>query len=230
MKKKYIAISLCLVIIVGIVALGRIFLVNSIEVVFDRQPVSVTDSEIISASELPLGINIFSIDEKQVIDNVQSYYGDNSVSIKNVERIFPNKVRLYAEERVALLDIPTADGRYIPTDMDFRLNTIKTEPAEGLIKVSGVEITDSFALTELYDIRTILHALSDGEGLTVEGINKFINEIKVTDEGYVLLLNSGDGAITLKKSDDLNNRTLAAYEDYLVALKNGESLNINIIK
>lgn len=231
MKGKHIALISCILIFALIVTMGRLFLIKSVEVAFARQPVFADESEIISASKLKLNSNIFTVDEKKLKDNVSEYYSDNSVSIVDVERVFPNKVILHAKERLPVLAIANAKGGYIPTDIDFQLvNTVAELPAGyNFIHVSGISVENDFNLTEFREIREALSSLIDS-GLKEEALPVFIKEIKCESSKISFILRSGDGVFVLARGANLGQRMRIAYNEFLILLEKGEIKAFTISK
>ena len=108
MKKrfKYIGVIIGICLISFIFAFGQIFAVTKIEVYYAKTPIQAKTNEIIDASGLKLKTNIFSIDESVLINNVNRNYTDKSVSLIDVERVFPNRVIFHVKERIIVFAVP----------------------------------------------------------------------------------------------------------------------------
>lgn len=229
MKGKHIAVIASILIFALIITMGRLFLVRSVEISFDRQPVYVNEADIVSASNIKFSSNIFSINESEIKKNVSNFYGDNSVSVIDVERVFPNKVIIYAKERFPILFVKTVDGRYIPTDIDFQLNKVAAEDFDGqaLIAVSGIEVDLGFNATEFREIRKMLCSFL-ACGLKAEGLAVFFEEIKVSSESYTFLLREGGSAFEITRTGSLEEKCSDVYEEFLDYLSEGDIFGLTL--
>lgn len=229
MKGKHIAIGASILLIALIIVAGRLFLIRSISVVFEREPAFADEKTIIEASGIEIFDNIFNIDEKEVKAKIEKSYPNNALYITDIERVFPNKVIIKARERRPTLVAEADDGSYIPTDKDFQLTQKVTEvDFDKYIKVSGVSVGTSFNKAEFRLIKDIMYTFSALQ-FTDEGIVAFIKEIKIGETDITLYTRQNDGALIIGK-ENVKEKLQAAYSDFIVLLDEGEAVAFTVTK
>lgn len=219
MKKKYIAFGVGLLIIAAIVVFANIFLIKSVDVVFVAKPKFADEDSIIHASKISLNTNIFNLDDKEIEKNIASIYDDNSLQVLNIERVFPNKVRIHVNERKPILIVPYMEEngkKCIPTDIDFQMVKVrdKQEINYPAILIKGAFVTDSFNIGAFRQINKIMKAFKDLK-FTEDGMTTFIKEIVVGEDHIRVVLRHGDCVFELERDEDIYNRTLDAYNKFL---------------
>ena len=218
MKKKYIVIIISLLIVSAILIGGQIFTVRNISVVFYNKTGLTSESEVIEASGLNSRNNIFSINEKNIKAKISSAYDDNSITVTNIVRSFPNKVTIYVKERIPmfLIKVASEDGnKYVPTDKDFQRGKVTTldNIDYTLIAVTGFEVAETFDVKECILLRRIANALI-AAGLSEEAIPYFISEIAF-DGSNVNVIIKESGAIMQFNLDSTADEVKQVYNDYL---------------
>ncbi|MDD4316172.1 MAG: FtsQ-type POTRA domain-containing protein, partial [Clostridia bacterium] len=158
MKNKYITITVGILIVIAIVVFGNVFLIKSIDVVFERKPLNVNEANIVEASKIAIGSNIFSLDEKSAAAGIADFYPNNTVYVQSIERVFPNKVIIYVKERTPVLSVAYDDGgeECIPTDIDFQMTRkalIADIDFDKIIIVSGVSVLNTFNTSEFLRLK-----------------------------------------------------------------------------
>ena len=220
MKKKYIAIIICVIFIALIVLFSNIFLIKTVEVVFEGQPKSATKEEILTASQIELNTNIFNLNEKRVKENICRYVDNNLISVIEIERQFPNKVKLVIKERRPIIIVPyknSQSGQCIPTDIDFQL--VKERDINQIdfdaIWIKGVYADKTFNINHFLQINEILKQFLE-IGFTEESLIAFISEIEVKADTIHLYTRFGDGEFIFDRKADANmkKQVSALYGEY----------------
>lgn len=221
MKSKYTAFILATLLLAGIIVFGNIFLIKSVEVVFEKTPNLTNQDTIVYASQIVMNTNIFTIDEDKISKNIVEYYPNNSVAVLDIERKFPNKVIIYVKERKPLLIVSyeTESGsECIPTDINFQMTARKEKSDIDFvgIKLSGITVTNTFNLPVFKATNEILKAFIELD-FNEDGIATFIKEIKISSTKIEIILRNGDTSFELsrEKQTTLNVQTKQAYARFL---------------
>lgn len=161
MKRRLTAVIVGIFILAAIITFGKVFSVRTIEEVYAVSPTLVSEGEILDKSGIELGDNILNINETAVKAAISKLYPDNSVAVTDIERVFPNKVIIYVQERTPIMAIQSASevGSYGIADIDFQLNRLV--PAEEtdlskLMLVNGITVDKSYNYTSFRAIREVL--------------------------------------------------------------------------
>ena len=230
--KKGIIITIVFVIVIAMfLAGGQIFTVRHVNVVFENKTGITDESDIISVVGLDKRNNIFSVNERELKTKVSDKYADHSIVVTDVVRSFPDTVTIYVKERTPILLIkvysPTGDERYVPTDKDFQRGTVynKGDSALGLklIKVTGIEVKDSFNTPELSLLRAVLNIFVSF-GFEESALPYFLEEVSYDEGEYLSLTVAGTGAKFLIGENADKTLIKAAYEEY-VATPDDEKVN-----
>ena len=221
MKKnfKYIGMIIGVFLICFIFAFGQIFAVVKIDVYYQKTPINVKTDEVIEASGIKLKTNIFSINEKAITNNVNRYYSDNTVSIIDVERVFPNKIILHIKERIPVFAIlyNSNDYDYVLTDDNFVSSTfvsIDSVDFSKVIKVNGVQVENTFNTPNIIKMNEIRKGFSHS-GINEEALSAFIKEITLEGDTATIFLRDYDES---KMIIDISNNELIV--DYTINVYN----------
>lgn len=221
MKNKYLAIFLATLLLAGIIVFGNIFLIKSIDVVFEKNPTFSNQEAVVNASKIAMNTNIFTLDESKATENIVSHFPNNTIAVLDIERKFPNKVIIYIKERKPLLIVSynVENGEEcIPTDMNFQMTDrkAKNEIDFDAIKVSGVAVTNTFNLAPFKAMNEIIKTFGE-LNFSEEGIVTFIKEIKISTSKIEIILRNGDSSFELCTENEasLNEQTKQAYEEFL---------------
>ncbi len=138
MRKKYVAIIISVVLVIIILVFSNIFLIKTVEVIFDKSPQITNEDEILTLANIKLNSNIFNLNEKEVIDSIANHFTDNTVAVTDIQRSFPNKVKLHIKERMPIMVVSYSaedSQECIQTDIDFQLTqrTDKTNVSTDII-------------------------------------------------------------------------------------------------
>ncbi len=218
---KYIGIiaGICLI---GIVfAFGQIFSIAKIDVYYEKAPLTAKTNEIVQASGINLGANIFTVDEKAAAKRVEAFYIDNSVAVLDIERVFPNKVILYVKERSPVFAIPLKNQieKVVITDQNFvRSQIFDTNNAtlDTLINVEGCAISNTFNTPEIIKLNEIRKGFNS-LGIADEALTAFIESI-VFEENVVIILRNYNGTklnIDISSDAKISNNLILKYNQFL---------------
>ncbi|MDR0751698.1 MAG: FtsQ-type POTRA domain-containing protein [Christensenellaceae bacterium] len=186
-KKKALAITG--IILISLILTGVIFAnvtsIDLIELRFDSAPMRFDESEILAVSKLKAGMSIFSVDETELTQKIEDNFVSRNVNVKNIERIWPNKIVIYIRERipVCLIKIKNSDS-YALIDMDFQMNAeILNNYDPQYISIKGIEVDNTFNVPQFAAIRQILIAFTQ-KGVPFYALAGLIREIEFNEKTY----------------------------------------------
>ena len=215
MKKKYVAIILAVFVLALIFTFGQVFTIKSVNVVFENDTDIATDAELIRLAGVEHDKNIFSFNERKVVEKINSNY---SHALKvNVERQFPNKVVIKVTERLPVMIIEVNNDKYrgfVATDKDFQ-RTIKCSENDypELIKINGYSVQSSFDTKECMYIREFINDLIK-LGIKNEAINVFIDKIYFNENNMMIQLSQYNAKWQINCEKDLNLQISHIYQNY----------------
>ncbi len=230
MKKRWISVIIGCVVVALIAIIGNVCRVRTVIVKFDNQPVNVTADEVFRASGIETRRSILGINEITVKECVNGAFGDNSVYVRNIERVFPNKVIVYVEERMPLCAVKLRDPEkfgyeegdgYGITDMDFQMNAVANNAevaGRDLIYIDGVTVSDTYNTSAFAYIHAIFTAFED-VGLNASAQKKFIESINMTSAGAEIKLRDGNAITVSGTKDGLKEEIRERYADYLKTIE-----------
>lgn len=164
-RKKRGALPFILVCAVLIIALSFLFRVSEIEVVGST---SYTDEEVISASNIQLGDNLFFINSSTANSRIASKLP--SIDSVAVNRIMPNKIQIVIEESTTIAYV-IIEGQYWSLDRSVRFLEQSTETAvANKIEIRGLSaispIIGTKADGDKADTLTEIFSIVAGYGMT----------------------------------------------------------------
>lgn len=215
MKKKYIAITISIVLIALIITFGQIFTVRNVKVEFKNETGLTGESDILRIADIKPNTNIFSLKESRIKENINNYYANSLVV--NVERTFPNTVIIHVKERLPMFLIHAETDAYVGyvyTDKDFqRSGTPDEVEGQTLITVNNYFVRNTFDTAEAIALRAFANALFS-QGFTEGGIVAFVESISIGANALTVNLRQNDAVLVINRADVVNN-TLHAYNAYL---------------
>ncbi|MCR4662100.1 MAG: FtsQ-type POTRA domain-containing protein [Clostridia bacterium] len=206
MKKNYIIIFLCLVVIIAIIVLSWLFTIRTIDVEFLNDVENTSKEEIISLANIKNNTNIFVIDEATIERQIESGFSDSSINVTTIERSFPNIVIIKVKERVPLFKIQRNINnsiQYVTPDIDFRRPTTYKEnelPEIPLIEVLNLQLTDTYNTKECICLRNIALGLIE-LGFTENSIISFIKSIEFSGNTVKINLRTTDTSLLINWND-----------------------------
>lgn len=210
MKKSVAAIAAAVLIVIAVIVCGRVFTVQSVEERFDVRPAGILPGELTRLSGIEFNSGILTIDENEVIKKVEGAYADRSVDVVSVERVFPNKVIIHAEERVPLAAVSRVSGGYALCDKDFQLQKFVDELPDKMISLTGMQAESTFNTPVFSAFRDILYAFHEA-GYPFYALPGLIDEINFNDYLFTVRLSSGI-SFSLKYDNEISFR--AALGEY----------------
>lgn len=209
MNKRMVTLCVGFALIAIVLILnGTVFSVNQISVQFDQaqtaeEQLSLSE-EVINASGLKEGKNVFIVSESTMVRNIQTAVP--SVRVLGIERVFPNKIVIYASKRIAVMAIPFKQGQqnnysYAVVDCDMVVLSIKDKLPEGLASVSGFELVGNYNIQpgnvldlafgeEIFYLQNISMSFQYA-GLTPDEIVAFISDVTFADNILHIKARSG---------------------------------------
>ncbi len=222
MKLKIISIVIGVVLVATIAVFGNLCRVGEVNLVFTENCTDSEADEIYSVLEIETGASILSVNENDFKRRVLAAFPDRSVSVIDVVRSFPNKVTVYLDLNYPLFAVPLMNGTgYALADRDFQLNKTTDESSldkSEIVIVRGVTVGNSFNLPVFGIIRDLAKGLR-AAGLPDEAIAALLKEISFEGDSIVCTTRTGGTfSIAYLDSDDVAERTEAAYYEYISAL------------
>lgn len=214
MKKRVIALFICLFIVCTLLVLNAtLFVVNDV-VVCDWVEQGDLDKQQIADLSGVKGRNIFTVSEKIAKDNIEKAIPE--IKVVNVERSFPSSVKITVLKRVPIIAVKCSDGYAI---IDREANVIKkSSTPDGydyqLTIFEGVDITNVLAgerlslddtqYARLIQIITTFETTGEG-GYRDANFCKTVSKIKFV--GDYVYINMAEGmTLRLDASIDCTNK------------------------
>lgn len=133
-KRRFAAFIILPLIVIAAIYLGsKYMVVKKIEVVGAKR---FNSDYIINLSGIILGQNILQINEPKVEENLES---NPYIVVKQMERVFPDKVRIRLRERIASLQVQYMNS-WLILDSEGILLEVASEPSQNLLKFTGLQI------------------------------------------------------------------------------------------
>ena len=229
-RKKLVNILLLLLLIVAVSVAGSyLFRIETVEFTGNTQ---YAYDELLSNSGISKGTNILMLDKQQIKANLESRYS-YFISVKNIERIFPNKVKITIEERAEYAMVEYEPGVYVTLDQKgFMVRRMVTDPGLILIKGAGtlrvfepgvLMISENAALMETaIDVYTAVYET---------GMNQNVVSIDVADPDTVVIEFTGGFSAIVGDTEEIN-RKLAILDKLLQKYKEegktGGTFNVSV--
>jgi hypothetical protein len=143
-KKKVILFGSILgVIFVLILSLYFVFCVKEVNVNFYYSTVNLTEDSVISKLEskniLPYGSNIFFVNTTDLTNKIEET--EPRIKIKNIEMVFPNKIKINCEERADAF-YTVINGKAVILDSELKI--LDEETVSSVENKTLINIQDSF--------------------------------------------------------------------------------------
>ncbi|MFI3229225.1 MAG: FtsQ-type POTRA domain-containing protein [Bacillota bacterium] len=185
MKNRVIAGIISLLVIICIVVLAQTFMVKTVTESYSVDPINTEVGEVIAAADLDYSVMIWSINEDEIAERIESYFVDNSIDVVSIERVFPNTVIIHVTERVPICVVSYApdSSQVALADYDFQLNMLVDATSidtSDYILITGVEVTSTFNSAEFIAIRNVLESVVSA-GTDSTNLPQIIASIHYTD-------------------------------------------------
>lgn len=126
MNKRLIAIFACMAVFVLTLVVGTVlFTVSDVNILLaSDENIAFDKSKILEASGIKKGQNVFSIDKDAAVKNIEKQFPRFNVQ---VERTFPNKVRIQLKTRIPVFKLKIANtDNYAVLDRDLKIIDVVT--------------------------------------------------------------------------------------------------------
>ncbi len=219
MHRNVVSVVIGLIIVALVTVFGNVCKIEEVEVAFEQAPVSVNAVEIFENSEINLGDSILSLNENVVKRNVNESYGDNSIAVTDIVRVFPNKIIIYCTEHVPMCAIAKKGNPdvYAIADGDFQLNKVVNKQdvdLATLILIDGIEVDDTYNTQSFKLLRQAFQTLQE-EGLDYNAIIKFIEKITFSEASIVVTTRDGYRLNCNYSSEEFTSSVRNAYLTYV---------------
>lgn len=204
MNKRLLIVFICLAVLVLILVCGAIvFTVKDIDVLVAGDNVNIDKAEIVASSGIKKGVSIFTLDEQEIINNIEKAVPYAKVT--DIERAFPNKVRISIEYRQAVVAVSVKNSdNFLILDANMKiLEVTKNLNAYNVIKIDGLELelTDlgnvkgSFVNLEADKINTLFNTLLGLKEVSISGDRfiDFVDTISFVDRENYMLVGTSKG-------------------------------------
>lgn len=202
MKKKYIIISISLIIIALLIIGGNIFAIKNVNVVFENYTEKSNKYEILSVAGVDKGTIIFNLKEKTVKQNVAKHYADNSIIVTDIIREFPNKITIYVKERLPIFKIGVNinTNTFVATDKDFQLGGIISAFDGLLIDVLNLQVQDTFDTSECRELKELSEHLI-AAGIKEEALPYFMASVTFQNQSLLIKLRNSNATFQVARND-----------------------------
>lgn len=196
MRKKIAAIILCVCLVALISGIGGIFNIKKIEIEFLDKTENQSASEAFAQLGISLQTSILNVNENKIKANIKSKNLDRSIEVVDVERIFPNKIKIKLRGRTPICYVKGAGNIYWIADKDFQTNLSSNSIDElsnnSYIMIKGIELNKdpSFNREEFVTIKDVFKVLNNY--WSDHAIKTSIKEINVNDDHILFVPKAGD--------------------------------------
>ncbi|NLL56142.1 MAG: FtsQ-type POTRA domain-containing protein [Clostridiales bacterium] len=214
MRKKYVAITISVVMIALIITFGQIFTVKNVKVEFKNETGMATEQTILELADITSNTNIFSLKESKIKQNINDYYS-NSL-IVDVERVFPNTVTIHVKERLPMFLVSVNNDSYsgyVYTDIDFQRSDIAQGLDKHIITVENYTVKNTFDTAQCIAVRVFAKTLLDN-GMEQSAIVAFVESITINDDNLTVNLRQNNAVFVINRNKVQDSTTLI-YHKYL---------------
>lgn len=230
-KRLTILFSLLSVAILLVVLFCTVFLVRSIEVV-GTQGYEPNDSKVLEDSLLATGINIFSVSENKVTENIEAK--NPYLKVVLVERKFPDKVIIHVTERTEQFFMRVSGDKYAILDRELKiLNVIDSVSAE-LTEIKGhipegltTESAGAFLSRSDSKYNALRDVVTGYEALTLHGFkihrfNAFITNVELSTDAKTILTTVDGVKIEIIGTQNIDKQVEYSYSFYINELTDAQ--------
>ncbi|MDR0696595.1 MAG: FtsQ-type POTRA domain-containing protein [Christensenellaceae bacterium] len=188
------------IILISLILVSIIFVnvtnVDLIELRFESSPINFDEAEILAVSNLRAGMSIFSIDETELTKKIEDNFPARNVNVKNIERVWPNKVVLYLKERIRTCIVNIKDSEeYAVIDMDFQMKPLIVDALDNqYIFLTGITVDNTFNIPQFAAIRQILIAFTY-KSIPYYALSGILKEIEFDEKSYTYQVTLRNGMV-----------------------------------
>ncbi|MGI6700914.1 MAG: cell division protein FtsQ/DivIB [Christensenellales bacterium] len=189
MNKRLIFLFIGLIVLVILIVLNSaVFVIKDISVSSDYGGSWYNAEDIINASSISEGRNIFILSEKKAGEYIEDK--NPYVRVTSIERKFPNKIIIHITLRVPVIAIKVSGTNdYLITDWELKVIDVAAQPDElykSAVKIKGVNVTvtgdarDYIGTTLEDEALDYIVELADAAaqmGIRDEGLKTFFNSV-----------------------------------------------------
>lgn len=228
MNKRLMAVFICLAVLVLIVVCGAIvFTVKHIDVLVAGDNVNINKAEIVASSGIKKGISIFTLDEQEITQNIEKVVP--YAKVNDIERVFPNKVRISIEYRQAILAVSVKNSdSYLILDEDMKILAVTNDLKNfKVIKVLALslEIEDlenicgNFINVKTERVSSLHNAVTGLKEVSINGDRflDFVESIVFNDKENQMIVNTAKGVnILIRRNTNADERlqAIACYNKF----------------
>lgn len=214
-KRLWIIFGTLAAAVVLVVVLGVTFSIGKVEVNTTSDITLASDerSKIVELSGIKKGNNIFAVDEKIAVENIE--VAMPTIKVISIERKFPNNVHIYVTRRTAVFSLRLDDGRYAILDRELKIIDINSVGDGALTQLSGITAEDAQVGKSLVDTGVLPTMIKGAEKCSfINGrFCAFFRKIDVGEENIVAATNTGV-LIYLPISANVDDAVIGAYSYY----------------
>lgn len=170
------------------------------------------------------GGNIVLLDKNEVIRRIES--ANLKVKVESVEKVFPNKIRVYATVRVPLyyltidgnVYVCSYDGFVMQENPDNLISIVEVKGSFGTVEkpVVGEYIKNKFNDAGKYDIiETFFNSVWRQEGFDYAGIYNLISGVEISEDSLQCVTQRGAKFVIPSPDIDLFEKFTSAYGVYV---------------
>ena len=228
MNKRLMIVFICLAVLVLIVVCGAIvFTVKHIDVLVAGDNQNIDKAQIVTSSGIKNGISIFTLDEQVITKNIEKNVP--YAKVVDVERAFPNKIRISVQYRQPLLAITLKNtNKMLIVDDEFKvLEVVDNLSNHRVLKPNGIElevpnldnICGNFINLDTDKINTLKNIIIGFNEVNLNG-NKlldFVANLHFQDDQKRLIIDTKKGVKLLIRRDTNageNMQTIACYNKF----------------
>ncbi|HKL94707.1 MAG TPA: FtsQ-type POTRA domain-containing protein [Clostridia bacterium] len=237
MDKRVITIIIFFAVLAVLLIIGAtVFVVRDVEVSFATAEESnvITSDEIITASQISTGKNIFAISETRAVSNIEQAYP--AVKVINIERKFPSTIIVHITARIPVMAVKiSGQDKYAMLDREMFVMQIvsadelvlrEVQYKRALTKTNYELQAKDVALGEIIlEKASIMNVLSqhlivafEKQGLLNKEFSDFIVNINIVQEAhssaYNLTLKTRTGVDIMFEDGDFDEKVAMAYSWY----------------
>lgn len=216
-------VAIVLLIIVIVLLNMTLFTVNSITVLNEVESQLIDEQSIITNSNIRIGSNIFLLSEKKSREQIEITHP--YLEVKNIERVFPNKVVIHVSVRIPLMAIKIRDAELYAV-IDSSLKILQIIDANNSIyhtctKVTGLEVGNPVVgnfldVSNSYNSKlSVISNVANNESLNGIAFLNFFEKIDFNTDNDIVNIKLRSGVtICLKDSNDYEEKFRYALEAY----------------